>query len=107
MKVFWLNREEIISTLIKSAGGLIVARDDVKGVFLFGSLAEERAIPGSDADILIVLKSSEKRLLDRPVEFYKYFENAGIAVDLFCYTEEEVESIPIAKKAMQNGLCLS
>ena len=60
-------------------------------VILFGSLAEDKATAFSDADILIVVKDSAKRFIDRSVDFAPYFQNIGVEVDLFVYTKKEIE----------------
>ena len=65
--VFWLERDEVLLRLRERARGLVAARPDVAGVYLFGSLAEGRAVPGSDADVLVLLTHSETRWLDRPL----------------------------------------
>ena len=106
MTVFWLDRETAFLTVKERAKKLFMERSDVKETYLFGSLATGKAIPGSDADILIVLTHSDKRFMDRPMEFYQYFENMGIPVDLFCYTKEEANCIPLAQSAIKTGILL-
>jgi len=63
----------------------------VEKVILFGSLAVDRATAFSDADILIIVKDSTKRFIDRPNDFSEYFQNMGVEVDLFVYTRKEIE----------------
>jgi len=62
---------------------------DVLRVGIFGSVATGRAVPGSDLDVLIVLRHSDERPIDRPARFQQYFEHIGLPVDLFCFTEAE------------------
>jgi len=59
----WLERDEVLLRLRERARGLVAARADVAGVSLFGSLAEGRAVRGSDADVLVLLAHSETRWL--------------------------------------------
>ncbi len=106
MTVFWLDRAEALRRLSQAASRLVEERPDVRAVYLFGSLTEGRAVPGSDADILILLESSDRRWLDRPLEFYPYFEGVGLPVDLFCYTVAEVEQVALARHALARGLLL-
>ncbi|MFA5787859.1 MAG: nucleotidyltransferase domain-containing protein [Actinomycetota bacterium] len=101
--MFWLDREEAARRLEEAATHLVSSRSDVVAVYLFGSLAEGRAVPGSDADLLIVLDRSELRWMDRPAEFSAFFDNAGVPVDLFCYTEEEAKSVPLAVRVLKQG----
>lgn len=107
VKIFWLNREEALRRLQEAAGRLLGAHPDVLGVYLFGSLAEGRAIPGSDADLLILLVDSNRRWLDRPLEFHTYFDGVGLPVDIFCYTAEEATVNPIARRALEHGVRLA
>ncbi len=86
--------------LKESAHALRKANDDVSGIYLFGSLAKGEAVPGSDADILVVLKRSDKRIIDRATDFMDFFKNAGIGVDIFSYTEKEINKF----KKEQNHL---
>lgn len=86
-----------------AAERLVDARPDVRAVYLFGSLSEDRAVPGSDADVLVVLTSSDRRWMDRPLEYAEFFEGTGMPVELFCYTEEEVGRVPLARRALMRG----
>ena len=48
-------------------------------------------MPGSDADILILLKDDKSRFVDRIPEFSRCFLDVSIATDIFPYTEKEIE----------------
>ena len=108
VKVFWLNIDNIIYNIRKSVKSLTRKHPDIIKVVLLGSVAEGRAVPSSDADILIILKESKTRQLDRSLEFIDSFNDAGITVDLFVYTIDEIYAgkIPIAKKAIEKGIAL-
>lgn len=82
-------------------------RPDVSAVYLFGSLAEGRAVPGSDADLLILAEALADRWIDRPLEFYPYFRDSGIGVELFCYTASEAAGNRLARRAMERGIRLA
>ncbi|MDQ7841272.1 MAG: nucleotidyltransferase domain-containing protein [bacterium] len=105
--VFWLDRAEALRRLREAAGKAITARPEVLAIHLFGSLAEGRAVPGSDADLLILLERSDRRWLDRPLDYSSYFEGLGLPVELLCYTVEEAEANPVARRAMERGLLLA
>lgn len=79
----------------------------VQGVWLFGSLAEGRAVPGSDADVLVILSPAEGRWFDRPLGLLPVFDDVGLPVELFCYSPEEAERVPLARHAMSHGLLLA
>jgi len=109
VSVFWLDREEALRRLRRRAGYLGQARPEVKRVVLFGSLAEGKAVPGSDADILIIIEAlpgEAERQLDRPLHYLPFFEGVGIAVDLFCYTPEEAERLPFVRRALGKSIVL-
>jgi len=82
-------------------------RVEIRSIRLFGSLAEGRAVPGSDADVLILLERSERRWIDRSLDYIGYFEDVGMPVELFCYTEQEAERTPLARRALEHGLPLA
>jgi len=107
VKIIWLDRLEAGRRVREASRNLVMEHPEVIGVYLFGSLAEGRAVPGSDADILILLGRSERRWIDRPLEFYPYFENVGIGVDLFCYTIEEADRTPLARRGVEGGILLA
>jgi hypothetical protein len=37
--------------------------------------------------------------MDRFTDFIGFFGDLGMGVDLFCYTEEEIRTVPLAGKA--------
>lgn len=108
VKVFWLNKDLLDINIIKAVNNLVHNRQEVKKVILFGSIAENRGLPSSDVDILIVVKESKYRFLDRALYFQSYFEDIGLGVDLFVYTEEEIEknTIPLVSSAIKKGKIL-
>jgi predicted nucleotidyltransferase len=89
-KVRFLNRDEILPRLVTLAQQLLASRPDVLEVSLFGSLARGNYAPGSDADIFILLQDDPRRFLDRIPEFLSHFSGAGLSVEVFPYTLEEV-----------------
>lgn len=108
VKVFWLNKELLETNILNAVNTLVDNRLEVKKVILFGSIAENRGLPSSDVDILIVVKESKDRFLDRALCFQSYFEDVGLGVDLFVYTEEEItkHNIPLVNSAMKKGKIL-
>jgi predicted nucleotidyltransferase len=104
--VFWLDRERAVENLRSAAERLAEEKEEVLYVGLFGSLAEGRAVPGSDADLIVLVSSSPRRFLDRPLDYLPYFEGLGIGVDLFCYTPEEAAETPHATGALAKSVAL-
>ncbi len=72
-----------------AGGRLLAAAEAVLKVGVLGPIARGCAVPGSDVDVLILLKHLYVRPLDRPALYLPDFEGIGLAVDLFCFTEEE------------------
>lgn len=107
VKVFWLDSQEAVARLRSAAEGLIEQRPELVGVYLFGSLAEGRAVPGSDADLLIVLNHSDRRWLDRPLDYLPAFDDVGLPVEVFCYTADEVDRVPLARRARERSTVLA
>ena len=55
VKVFWLNREETVQRLTTAMKALRQRCPEVERALLFGSLQRGDAVPGSDADVLVVV----------------------------------------------------
>ena len=108
VKVFWLDRNLLKSRIRRAAGNLSRNDEEVVRVVLFGSVATGRALPSSDADILIVVRDSDLPFIDRASRFREYFAGIGVGVDLFVYTEQELAAgtIPLAANALRTGIDL-
>ncbi len=92
MKVFFLDRE-LLKERIRNAVEVLTADcPEVYMVILFGSVAEDRALPSSDIDILLIIDSSDERFIDRPTIYLPYFQQLPMGVDCFVFTREEVQS---------------
>jgi UTP:GlnB (protein PII) uridylyltransferase len=66
----------------------------VLAVGLFGSLARGDALPSSDADILLVLRSHNlPRWFDRIPEYASKFHESTLPVEVFPYTHKELTSL--------------
>jgi predicted nucleotidyltransferase len=108
VKVFWLDRDLLKSRIRRAAGNLSRDHEAVVRVILFGSVASGRALPSSDADILVVVREIALPFIDRANRFRDYFADIGLGVDLFVYTEQEIAagSIPLAVTALRTGIDL-
>jgi predicted nucleotidyltransferase len=90
VRITYLDGKAAIERLRELARALLESRSDVEAVYLFGSLARGQHVPGSDADLLIVLREDPRRFVDRVPEFLRAFLDAPLAVDVFPYTVEEL-----------------
>ncbi|MDP2754045.1 MAG: nucleotidyltransferase domain-containing protein [Nitrospirota bacterium] len=104
VRVFWLKQEELIREINRVAGEVGEKNKNVSKIVLFGSLAEKRAIPGSDADILILLKKDDKPFAERIVEWLEKFQ-LDFPVEVFPYIKKE-EDNPIVLEAIKKGITL-
>jgi len=109
VRVFWLNLEEAKTRLKEAA--LILAREhpEIEQIWLFGSLARGEAVPGSDADILILLSDSRLPFLDRSTHYQP--DSYELGVDVLAYTRSEFERMRaegnrFIDRAMAEGICL-
>jgi uncharacterized protein len=98
-KVIFLDKEGILARLSDCSRALR-ANPNVLEVRLFGSLVRGDCTPGSDADVLIILKNDVRRMIDRIPEYLDSFRNVPVPVDVFPYTENEVRKM----KAEGNAL---
>ena len=99
VKVSYLKSSEIRAQIHRAAQA-IKQNPNVAKVYLFGSFVRGEQKPGSDADISILLKHDDRRIIDRIPEYLDYFAEVKVPVDLFPYTLAEIE----AMKASSNPL---
>jgi len=104
VKVFWLDQERLIKELHKVAKRVGEADENVLKIVLFGSLAQKRGVPGSDADILILLEDSEKHFLERIQEWSEKFV-LDFPLEVFPYTDKEQDN-PMVREAVKRGITL-
>jgi len=104
VKVFWLEQDNLIMKLSETAKNIGDADCNVLKIVLFGSVAEKRGVPGSDVDILILLKNDMRPFIERIPEWLEKFE-VGFPVDVFPYTIAEIQN-PVVKDVMERGIIL-
>jgi len=103
VRVFWLDTEYVIKTLRERARDLVASGRAAK-VLLLGSLAEGRAVPGSDADIIIITCGrGDQQETD---EISAYFTGIGVPVDIFVFPREDPEN-PLIRIALERGTVLA
>lgn len=107
MTVFWLDREGAVRELEARARRLKAERPEVERVVLFGSLAAGTAVPGSDADVLLLVREASQPWYLRGTPYEPYFADLGLPVDLFVYTPEEAQRVPLARQALSHGRALA
>jgi len=91
VKVVFADKGKVMRQLHRFVTELKRTRSEVEMVGLFGSYATDTFGPASDVDLLIILRKSSKRFLDRIPDFIP--ENLSVGCDVFPYTSEEVEKM--------------
>lgn len=91
VRVFLPDRARTIRQIRQAMKEAQAKHAEIERVILFGSLSRGDAVPGSDNDILLVLRESSLPYQERSV--YYMPECAGIGVDLFAYTRAEIEEM--------------
>lgn len=92
VRVFSFDRERVLEVVRQAARQLRVERPEVEDVRLFGSVARDQAVPGSDVDLLVVVRSPDARVwFRRSIDYAGYFDGSPVPVELFCYTREELQ----------------
>ena len=104
VRVFWLKQDELIEHIRRVAERVGSADPNILKIVLFGSLAEGRAVPGSDADILIILRHDPRRFMDRLPEWVGRL-SIDFPVDVFPYTEAE-SNMAVARDVLYQGIVL-
>ena len=70
---------------------LRMRRPEIDRAVLFGSLQRGDAVPGSDADVLMVVDSTDLPFRERAAAYP--LEGVGVPVDLFVYTRAELDDM--------------
>lgn len=112
VKIAFLDRDQAIAELKERSQELLSRDSRVLAVALFGSLARGQALPSSDADIIIVLRSHpESRWFDRVPEYDECFRGTALPVEIFPYTAEEIIRLRshsnFIRKALQELIILA
>ena len=89
VKISYFNRDEVDKALKSYIQRLYDENPDIEKIVVFGSFVRDECVPGSDIDLLIILKRSELPFLNRiPLYIPSYFP---VGVDVFPYTKDEIK----------------
>lgn len=83
----WPKKNEVIRALEDWAEKLRTHRSDLIRVGYFGSLTRRDWGVGSDADVVVVVQSSERQPLERPLDFD--LSSVPVGTDLLVFTAAE------------------
>jgi predicted nucleotidyltransferase len=109
VSVYWLNLEQVRTCLKLAVHRLAERHPEIEAVWLFGSLARGDAVPGSDADVLIVLADTMLPFLARSAHYQPDF--CGVGTDVLVYTRTELtrmqaEGNPFLQQVQSEWSCL-
>ena len=91
VKVIFADKKKVLRQLKDCAKKLKQNSPEIEKVGLFGSYATDTFGPASDVDLLIILRRSSKRFLDRIPDYLP--ENLSVSCDVFPYTNREIEKM--------------
>lgn len=91
VKVVFADKANVLHQLKDYTKSIKRTNLEVEQVGYFGSYANGTYGPASDVDLLIILRKSDKRFLDRIPEFLP--DNLSICCDVFPYTSGEIEKM--------------
>jgi predicted nucleotidyltransferase len=103
----FLNKKQVIGEIARLAHKIRLQNNNIRKIVLFGSLVNDTYTALSDADLLVVLKESDQRIVDRIPEMLLAFIDSPVPVDVFPYLEDELARVPLAQRALKNGLVLT
>lgn len=111
-RVSFLDGPAALEALRRLAQGVLARHPEVDAVVLFGSLARGDYAPGSDADLLVVLKADERRFIDRIPDYLRQFLDAPVPPEVFPYTREEMDRMRASgnrfvERALREGVVLA
>ena len=89
VKVFFADKDKFLRQLKDYSESIKRTHPEVERLGYFGSYANDTYGPASDVDLLIILRKSSKRFLDRIPDFLP--DNLSICCDVFPYTREEID----------------
>ena len=106
VKVTFTNREQILKALENLIQEWTQQHPELEQVILFGSFARGDYFPGSDVDVVIVLKESKAPFLDRITKFRP--TSFPMDIDIFPYTRDEIERLwedphGLVRRALSEG----
>ncbi len=89
--VTWLDVAAVRRNLRRAVSALLQDHPEIERILLFGSFATGQAVPGSDLDLLIILKQADRRFHDR-MPLYRP-PGCDLDVDVFPYTQPELDTM--------------
>jgi predicted nucleotidyltransferase len=107
VKITYFDKEAVSEALSEFLKELEKRSPEIKRIILFGSFARGECVPGSDIDLLIVLRESNIPFLERIPKYMP--SHFPVGVDVFPYTEGELREMLnsgnfFVKRALEEGI---
>jgi predicted nucleotidyltransferase len=90
VKIVFADKNKVLRQL-KDYAKKLKRMLEVEKVGFFGSYATDTFGPASDVDLLIILRNSSTRFLDRIPDYIP--DNLSISCDVFPYTSQEIQKM--------------
>ena len=109
VKITYFDKQAVEEALRKYLSELDQKYPKIEKVILFGSFLQERSVPGSDLDLLLILRKSSLPFLERIPHYMP--SSFPVGVDVFPYTQEEItrmirEGNQFLKQVLEKGKLL-
>jgi Nucleotidyltransferase domain. len=109
VRIWKADRQRIQSGLARWLKEVIEPAREVREVWLFGSYARGEEWPGSDVDLLLIVREAEGRFEDRALRYIPL--RSDLPLEIFVYTEEEARALSgqpgsLVWIAFREGQCL-
>jgi len=111
VKVTWFDYTAVWAEVQRFAQELLQQFSEVEEVRVFGSLVRRECVPGSDVDLLLMLRESSEPFHHR-ISRYLPRRPMPVAVDVFPYTLDELQQMladgnHFLRRAMQESVPLA
>ncbi len=104
VKIFWPDKEAVDLAIRKYVQNDLSGRDEVLAVYLCGSWAKGNYTAASDVDLLILVKEDLRTPRERILSYLP--SRFPVSLDLFVYTETELQKNTFARSLLQGAVCL-
>lgn len=103
VRIFWPDKEAIDLALQEYVAAL-GDRKEVKAVYLCGSWAKGNYTAASDLDLLVVVRENSRSPRERIPSYLP--TRFPVSLDLFIYTEAELQDSSFARSLLRDGVRL-
>ncbi|HXF70298.1 MAG TPA: nucleotidyltransferase domain-containing protein [Thermoflexus sp.] len=91
VRIWKVDRERVWAGLERWLKEVIEPAPEVQEVWLFGSYARGEEWPGSDVDLLVVVREAHAPFTERALRYTPL--RSGLSLEIFVYTEEEARDL--------------